>query len=176
MPVPTLNVVAETPDTAHGEIAESPMPAPNAISSSVSAALAKPPAATAPHDIAASGATTGWMKSVSAATMETSAALKSVMVRPRLRIVLPTAHAVGQRFNHRNSQMVPIAEPDVHCASRHPEPSAESRRGTGFRRRRCRGRLITHEERAMGFGRGVLLWLLGVPLPFIILLALFWHH
>jgi len=28
----------------------------------------------------------------------------------------------------------------------------------------------------MGFGRGVLLWLLGVPLPIILLLALFWHH
>jgi hypothetical protein len=28
----------------------------------------------------------------------------------------------------------------------------------------------------MGFGRGALLWLLGVPLPLIILLALFWHH
>ena len=27
----------------------------------------------------------------------------------------------------------------------------------------------------MGFGRGVLLWLLGIPLPIIILLALFWH-
>jgi len=27
----------------------------------------------------------------------------------------------------------------------------------------------------MGFGRGILLWLLGVPLPIIILLALFWH-
>jgi hypothetical protein len=25
------------------------------------------------------------------------------------------------------------------------------------------------------FGRGVLLWLLGVPLPIIILLAVFWH-
>jgi hypothetical protein len=31
-------------------------------------------------------------------------------------------------------------------------------------------------EIAMGFGRGALLWLLGVPLPIIILLALFWHH
>ena len=29
---------------------------------------------------------------------------------------------------------------------------------------------------AMGFGRGALLWLLGVPLPIILLLALFWHH
>jgi hypothetical protein len=33
-----------------------------------------------------------------------------------------------------------------------------------------RGRLI------MGFGRGVLLWLLGIPLPIVLLLALFWHH
>jgi hypothetical protein len=28
----------------------------------------------------------------------------------------------------------------------------------------------------MGFGRGLLLWLLGIPIPIIILLALFWHH
>jgi hypothetical protein len=28
----------------------------------------------------------------------------------------------------------------------------------------------------MDFGRGVLLWLLGVPIPIIILIALFWHH
>jgi len=28
----------------------------------------------------------------------------------------------------------------------------------------------------MGFGRGALLWLLGVPLPIIILLAIFMHH
>ena len=28
----------------------------------------------------------------------------------------------------------------------------------------------------MGFGKGALLWLLGVPLPVILLLALFWHH
>jgi len=27
----------------------------------------------------------------------------------------------------------------------------------------------------MGIGRGALLWLLGVPLPIIILLALFWR-
>ena len=35
----------------------------------------------------------------------------------------------------------------------------------------------SHQREAiMGFGRGALLWLLGVPLPIIILLALFWHH
>jgi len=27
----------------------------------------------------------------------------------------------------------------------------------------------------MGLGRGILLWLLGIPLPIIILLALFWR-
>jgi hypothetical protein len=27
----------------------------------------------------------------------------------------------------------------------------------------------------MGFGRGLLLWLLGIPLPIIILLAIFWR-
>jgi hypothetical protein len=31
-------------------------------------------------------------------------------------------------------------------------------------------------EEVMGLGKGALLWLLGVPLPIIILLALFWHH
>jgi hypothetical protein len=28
----------------------------------------------------------------------------------------------------------------------------------------------------MTFGRGILLWLIGIPLPIILLLALFWHH
>lgn len=32
------------------------------------------------------------------------------------------------------------------------------------------------EEKPMGFGRGALLWLLGIPLPIILLLAIFWHH
>jgi hypothetical protein len=30
-------------------------------------------------------------------------------------------------------------------------------------------------EEIMGFGRGLLLWLLGIPLFIIILLALFWR-
>jgi hypothetical protein len=33
----------------------------------------------------------------------------------------------------------------------------------------------THWRKVMGFGRGALLWLLGIPLPIIILLALFWR-
>ena len=32
------------------------------------------------------------------------------------------------------------------------------------------------QEDAVGFGRGLLLWLLGIPLPIIILLAIFMHH
>jgi hypothetical protein len=32
------------------------------------------------------------------------------------------------------------------------------------------------QEAVMGLGRGVLLWLLGIPIPIIILIALFWHH
>jgi hypothetical protein len=35
---------------------------------------------------------------------------------------------------------------------------------------------IESEEDIMDFGRGLLLWLIGVPLPIILLLALFWHH
>jgi hypothetical protein len=30
-------------------------------------------------------------------------------------------------------------------------------------------------EAPMGMGRGILLWMLGIPLPIIILLALFWR-
>jgi len=32
------------------------------------------------------------------------------------------------------------------------------------------------QESVMGFGRGQLLWLIGIPSPIIILLALFMHH
>ena len=34
----------------------------------------------------------------------------------------------------------------------------------------------TTMETNMGFGRGALLWLIGIPLPIILLLALFMHH
>jgi hypothetical protein len=33
---------------------------------------------------------------------------------------------------------------------------------------------MTEDE--MTFGKGALLWLIGVPLPVILLLALFWHN
>ena len=35
--------------------------------------------------------------------------------------------------------------------------------------------LATTED-DMTFGKGALLWLIGVPLPIILLLALFWHN
>jgi hypothetical protein len=34
---------------------------------------------------------------------------------------------------------------------------------------------ISKEGDTMGMGRGLLLWLLGIPLPIIILLAIFWR-
>jgi hypothetical protein len=33
----------------------------------------------------------------------------------------------------------------------------------------------SRQESVMGLGRGALLWLIGVPLPIIILLVLFWR-
>ena len=35
---------------------------------------------------------------------------------------------------------------------------------------------VDQQEVVMGFGRGALLWLLGIPIPIIILIALFMHH
>jgi hypothetical protein len=37
-------------------------------------------------------------------------------------------------------------------------------------------RAVQNQEADMGFGRGALLWLIGIPLPIILLLALFMHH
>jgi hypothetical protein len=53
------------------------------------------------------------------------------------------------------------------------EMSAEMRGTFAFIARLpiCKWRRTT-----MDFGKGALLWLLGVPLPIILLLALFWHH
>jgi hypothetical protein len=36
--------------------------------------------------------------------------------------------------------------------------------------------VLPPQETNMGFGRGLLLWLIGIPLPIILLLALFMHH
>jgi hypothetical protein len=35
---------------------------------------------------------------------------------------------------------------------------------------------IQFVEAEMGLGKGALLWLLGIPLPIIIILALLWHN
>jgi hypothetical protein len=51
--------------------------------------------------------------------------------------------------------------------------NAKERQGTFFA---LVGQSSTTEEKDMTFGKGALLWLIGVPLPIIILLALFWHH
>jgi hypothetical protein len=36
--------------------------------------------------------------------------------------------------------------------------------------------LVRLMEAAMGFGKGALLWLIGIPLPIILLIAIFMHH
>jgi len=36
--------------------------------------------------------------------------------------------------------------------------------------------ISTSLEDNMGFGKGALLWLIGIPLPIILLLAIFMHH
>ena len=43
-----------------------------------------------------------------------------------------------------------------------------------WRRARIRCAAVCKEE-VMTFGKGALLWLVGIPLPIILLLALFWH-
>src|SRR6202023_2958861 len=50
IPVPVLNVAAETPLSLQGDTADRPRPAPKAIRRSVSAAAPTAPAAIAPHD------------------------------------------------------------------------------------------------------------------------------
>ncbi|MEW6147785.1 MAG: hypothetical protein ACOY3N_13770 [Bradyrhizobium sp.] len=35
---------------------------------------------------------------------------------------------------------------------------------------------VFEEEDIMGLGRGALLWTLGMPLPIVLLLALFWNN
>jgi hypothetical protein len=41
---------------------------------------------------------------------------------------------------------------------------------------RCLSDQTKTQEDVMGFGRGLLLWLIGIPLPIIILIAIFMHH
>ena len=52
IPVAVLKVAAETPESAHGEIEESPRPAPKARRARVNAAVATAPAAMLAHDAA----------------------------------------------------------------------------------------------------------------------------
>jgi hypothetical protein len=45
--------------------------------------------------------------------------------------------------------------------------------GTTAKAPRCS---LREREAKMGFGRGLLLWLIGIPIPLIILVAIFMHH
>ena len=95
------------------------MPAPNASNSSVSAALANVPAATAAQLIAhGSVATIGSIMSLSAAMMETSAARMLVMVSPSARSLDFVLFGGARRRSVRNHTNGPIV-PARHAMSRH---------------------------------------------------------
>jgi hypothetical protein len=34
----------------------------------------------------------------------------------------------------------------------------------------------TIQEALMDWGKGLILWLIGIPIPVILLIAMFWHH
>jgi hypothetical protein len=61
----------------------------------------------------------------------------------------------------------------------HRHAAARLRAEELFSQRRVHSHTSSHatqrEENTMGFGKGALLWLLGIPLPIILLLALFWR-
>jgi hypothetical protein len=82
--------------------------------------------------------------------------------RSDLRRGAPGASA-ARCFRHRK---VPAARPAAigQMLSRNPQG-----------RMRVPGANNKLEEEAMGIGKGALLWLLGIPLPIILLLALFWR-
>ena len=61
-------------------------------------------------------------------------------------------------------------------SGRHEAPAGNSNFGRGTFCCLQASCSYIEEEKTMGFGRGALLWLLGIPLPIIVLLALFWHH
>jgi hypothetical protein len=60
------------------------------------------------------------------------------------------------------------------CAWRYSTPR---RCGTNLARAAYSGTETPVQSRGdiMGMGKGLLLWMLGIPLPIIILLAIFWH-
>jgi hypothetical protein len=75
------------------------------------------------------------------------------------------------------SAWLPDAKDVVACGPN--TTAAASSAGWNYRARLaliCHNRITNPRRIVMGFGRGALLWLLGIPLPLILLLALFMHH
>ena len=70
-----------------------------------------------------------------------------------------------------------VSDADPTLVTRRPrQPNYSSDDSVNSPRTDVLGQQDNEQEAKMGFGRGALLWLLGVPLPIIILLALFMHH
>jgi hypothetical protein len=82
---------------------------------------------------------------------------------------LPTARGLNGRYGLANTQKVSLATTLV---SSEPENgfSIQGRNGN-FLSTVC---LLTSQRRDT-MGKGILLWLLGIPIPIILLILLFWH-
>src|ERR1700734_2316050 len=93
MPVPVLNVAAETPLSLHGDTAERPSPAQNAIRTRDKAAAATAPAAIAGQDTAEGPA--------DCASPIADAGLRSASIcsLPDLRVVALITHVQSQPFH-----------------------------------------------------------------------------
>lgn len=48
-------------------------------------------------------------------------------------------------------------------------------RSCGGTTRASKGSLPTGNEQEDAMGKGILMWLIGIPIPIIILLLIFWH-
>ncbi|MEI9804403.1 MAG: hypothetical protein WDN48_08000 [Pseudolabrys sp.] len=147
----TVKVVAETPWSLHGEITLKPTPMPNATKIKVTAIEPVAPAKIAFQ-----------LTAVSASSMIGFPVSVIIALSPFKRNhSLGSGSTVARNIGSDIADFV--AEP---CAGRND--------GT---KPRSRSFCFHHSmEAAMGFGRGALLWLLGIPLPIILILALFMHH
>jgi hypothetical protein len=63
--------------------------------------------------------------------------------------------------------------PDFHLFHANREMNHTHTRGTARSLKGCA--FIKTGGLNMSFGKGALLWLIGIPLPIILLLAFFWH-
>jgi hypothetical protein len=75
----------------------------------------------------------------------------------------------------RHSQIAEHCPNAVRCVAEGKRPSVDCHKEDEQSNKHA-NKDRKQKEAVMGFGRGLLFWLLGIPIPIIILLALFWHN